>query len=217
VHLLYRGVKCRRELEPSSPASARQKLTDDAILDAACTVFAAEGFDRTTMTAIAVRAGTTKPTLYARVGSKEQIFEAAVKREYDLLVTQLFTAYDTRAEEPFRQSLHRWTAAYFDFVRDRPDGFRLQSEGERHAAAATIIRRADDRIIARIAELIAQVSGRATGAGERLVAAMIAGMLTWCAREAVGSGVELDAACALCESYLYTALRTLDLDLVEAA
>ena len=197
--------------------SARQRLSDDAILDSACAVFAADGFDGTTMAAVAARAGTTKPTLYSRFGSKESLFEAAVEREYELLIGRLFAAYAVRPDEPFRSSLHRWVAAYFDFVAERPDGFRLSSEGERHAAAAAIVQRADSRIIARIAALVEQVSGREVGAGGRLVAAMIAGMLTWCAREAVACGAELAAASALCESFLHAALRRLDVELVAGA
>ena len=55
------------------------------MLDAACAVFAAQGFANTTMEAIASRAGTTKPTLYARFGAKDQLFARAVRREHELL------------------------------------------------------------------------------------------------------------------------------------
>ena len=192
------------------------RFSDDAILDAACAAFAGEGFDRTTMAAIAERAGTTKPTLYARFGSKERLFEAAVQREYELLIDHLFAAYDSAPDAPIRDRLRLWTSAYFDVVRDRPDGFRLTAEGERHAAAAAVIRRANDRIIARIAQLVATMSGHVEpGPGARIVAAMIAGMLTWAAREAVDSShVALEDVEALSEAFLLPALRALDVELV---
>ena len=187
------------------------------MLDAACAVFADEGFDRAKMAAIAARAGTTKPTLYARFGSKEGLFAATVQREYELRKARLFAAYEDRDDEPFHRRLHRWTAAYFDFVRERPDGFRLISEGERYPAAAAIIERTNDEIVERIAELVIQVSGRRSRRGARVVASMISGMLTSCAREAAAKqDGDLDAAAALCEQFLYSALRGVDPALIDA-
>ena len=123
-------------------AGVRYKLGDDTILDGACAVFAAEGFDRASMTAIAARAATTKPTLYARFGSKDGLFEATVLREYELRKDRLFAAYAADGDEPFRSRLHSWVDAYFDFVRERPDGFRLITEGERNPGGAAKIGRA---------------------------------------------------------------------------
>jgi AcrR family transcriptional regulator len=206
-------------LEPSTRESTapRYRVAEDEMLDAACAVFAAEGFDRATMDEIAARAETTKPTLYARFGSKDDLFAATVRREYELRKDRLFAAYATGGDEPFRARLHRWTAAYFDLVRERPDGFRLISEGERYAVGAAIIDRANEEIVDRIAELVGRVSGhREARHGARLVASMISGMLTSCAREAVRSGLDLDDAAALCEQFLHSALRGLDPDLMDA-
>src|SRR5258708_7177164 len=82
------------------------------------------------------RGGTTKPTLYARSGSKEALYAAAVRGEYELLKERLFAAYAGDEPAPFRARLRVWTGAYFEFARDRPDGFQLISEGERYPAAA---------------------------------------------------------------------------------
>jgi AcrR family transcriptional regulator len=200
------------------PASAppRFRVAETAILDAASAVFAAEGFERAKMEILAARAGTTKPTLYARFGSKEGLYAAAVQREYELRKVRLFEAYGTGEEQPFRQRLSSWINAYFDLVRERPDGFALISEGERHPIAAAIIHRAASEIVDRIADLVARISGRAAPHGTRLVAAMITGMLTSCAREAAASGADLDDAAALCESFLHSALRGVDPDLIDA-
>lgn len=206
-------------MEPSQAVSIVARYTDDEekMLDAACAVFAAEGFDRANMETIAARAGTTKPTLYAHFGSKEELFTATVRREYELRKERLFAAYETGDDEPFHRRLSRWNAAFFDFVRERPDGFRLISEGERYPVAAAVIARTNDEIVERVADLVARVSGRDGRSGARLVATMIAGMLTACAREAVRSGrVDLGAAAALSEQVLYTALRGLDTDLMDA-
>src|SRR5882724_7129701 len=147
------------------------------------------------MTAIAARASTTKPTLYARFGSKDGLFAAAVEREYDLRKERLFAAYATGEDERFHRRLHLWTAAYFDFVRERPDGFALISEGERNPAGAAVIERANSEIVDRIADLVVRVSGHESRRGARLVGSMIAGMLRSCAREAVvHRRVDLDEA-----------------------
>jgi AcrR family transcriptional regulator len=186
------------------------------MLDAACAVFAADGFDAAKMDTIAAHAGTTKPTLYARFGAKDALFAAAVRREHQLLNERVIAAYQGPDDEPFRQRLHRWITAYFDFVRDRPDGFKLTFEGERHAAAAAAIAEATNERVDAIAALISRVSGRRAGAGPRLVAAMIVGMFRWCAQEALARpNTDLANAAALCESMLYPAITRLDADLMD--
>ena len=194
----------------------RYKVAEEEMLDAACAVFASEGFERAKMEAIAARAGTTKPTLYSRFGSKEELFAITVRREYDLRKERLFAAYESADEEPFHRRLSRWNAAFFDFVRERPDGFRLITEGERYPGAAAIIAETNDEIVERIGALVMRVSRRRGRASARLVAAMIAGMLTSCAREAVRTGIDLGAAAALSEQLLYSALRGLDVGLMDA-
>jgi AcrR family transcriptional regulator len=200
----------------SSPASEPvYRVGTDDILDAATALFAAEGFDRANMDAIAAQAGITKPTLYARFGSKEGLFRAAVEREYEVRKARLFDAYADREQAPFRERLHRWSSAYFDLVRERPAGFALISEGERHPGAAALVRRGNDEIVDRIATLVEEVSGRRARPGARLVAAMISGIFTSCARDAVRHGVDIEAAAALCESFLLGALRGVDPALID--
>src|SRR3954471_18842725 len=205
------------EASQSLSVAPRYRVAEEEMLDAACAVFASEGFERATMATIAARAGTTKPTLYSRFGSKEELFATTVRREYELRKERLFAAYGAGDDEPFHRRLSRWNSAFFDFVRERPDGFRLITEGERYPVAAAIIARTNDEIVERIAELVMRVSGREGRPSARLVAAMIAGMLTSCAREAVGRNrIDLTAAAALSGQLLYSALRALDPDLMDA-
>jgi AcrR family transcriptional regulator len=150
----------RPDVTGSTPAAARHRPTKDQILDAACSVFAAEGFAQANMETIASRAGTTKPTLYARFGAKEQLFVTVLRREHELLNSWVAAEYQAGTGEPFRKRLHHWVAAYFNFVRERPDGFRLTFEGERHAAAAAAVETAMDERIDAIARLVSELSGR---------------------------------------------------------
>jgi TetR/AcrR family transcriptional repressor of mexJK operon len=57
-----------------------------AILDAALTVFAAQGYSGTTMDAVAAEAGVTKPTLYSYFPSKESLFQAMMLGKRDLML-----------------------------------------------------------------------------------------------------------------------------------
>lgn len=57
-----------------------------AILDAALTVFAAQGYSGTTMDAVAAEAGVTKPTLYSYFPSKESLFQAMMLGERDVML-----------------------------------------------------------------------------------------------------------------------------------
>jgi len=54
--------------------------TRDAILDAAIDLFVKEGFEKTSMDAIALAAGVAKGTLYYHFASKEGIIDAVVER-----------------------------------------------------------------------------------------------------------------------------------------
>ncbi|MGH3273992.1 MAG: TetR/AcrR family transcriptional regulator [Streptosporangiaceae bacterium] len=197
-------------------AAPRHRIAADEVLDAACAVFAAEGFANANMDAIAARAGMTKPTLYARFGPKERLFAAVVRREHAMLSDWVVAEHESGEDEPFHQRLHRWVGVYFDFVRERPDGFKLTFEGERHAAAAQAIEEATDDRIDRITTLVASLSGRPEGLGPRVVAAAIVGLLRWCAREAIRHpDVCLDDVQALCESMVSVAMHGLSLDVMD--
>ena len=192
------------------------RVATDKILDAATSVFASDGYDRANMDTIAARAGITKPTLYSRFGSKEGLFRSAVEREYELRKARLFVAYGDGGDRPFRERLRSWSDAYFDLVRERPDAFVLISEGERHPGAAAVIRKANQEIVDRISELVVQVSGRRSAHGARLVASMISAIFVATAREVVLRGIDVEDAAALCESFLHSALRGLDPELIDA-
>jgi AcrR family transcriptional regulator len=200
------------------PATRSYRVASGRILDAATAVFGAQGFDRASMAAIAARAGVTKPTLYSRFGSKEELFQATVQREHEVRQARLFAADSSPNREAFRDRLHRLIGTYFQLVRDRPESVLLIAEGERHPRAAPLIRRANAEFVERTSELVAKISGRRPGPGTRLIAIMIRGIFTACAREAVLSqGMDVDHAARLCESFLDGALRGLEPSLIDAA
>jgi TetR/AcrR family transcriptional regulator, mexJK operon transcriptional repressor len=67
---------------PANEASGRM----EDILGIAAQAFLDEGFDRTSVGAIARLAGASKETLYARFATKEELFEAVITRKAEILL-----------------------------------------------------------------------------------------------------------------------------------
>ena len=59
----------------------RREATTAALVDAARELFAQDGFDATSVDAVAARANVTKGAVYHHVAGKGQLFEAVVARE----------------------------------------------------------------------------------------------------------------------------------------
>jgi AcrR family transcriptional regulator len=66
--------------------NGRREAKSQRILDAGLQVFAQEGYAGTSMDAIALAAGVSKPTLYMYFGSKEQLFEAIMVSRRDAML-----------------------------------------------------------------------------------------------------------------------------------
>ena len=95
------------------PAKRRQ------IIDGACRVFLAQGFDAASMGAIAREAGVSKGTLYVYFKSKEELFEAIVEEQCQQQAEQIFT-FDDRA--PIEAELRRMGEELARFLCRRPGG-----------------------------------------------------------------------------------------------
>jgi AcrR family transcriptional regulator len=70
-------------VQPASSLSGR-RFEEEHLLDAARAVFHADGFASAQVADIARGAGTTKPTLYARLGNKEQIYMQVLQRDAEV-------------------------------------------------------------------------------------------------------------------------------------
>ncbi len=73
-------MKAERKLSP------RQLAKQQRILAAALKVFAEAGYSAASMDAIALEAEVSKPTLYMYFGSKEQLFEAMMVAQRDVML-----------------------------------------------------------------------------------------------------------------------------------
>jgi AcrR family transcriptional regulator len=77
--------------DPEVGAKRRQ------IIDGACRIFLAQGFDAASMGAIAREAGVSKGTLYVYFKSKEELFEAIVEEQVKWQAEQILT-FDDQAD-----------------------------------------------------------------------------------------------------------------------
>jgi AcrR family transcriptional regulator len=102
------------------PRRQQNRLSRErAILDAALTVFAAQGYSGTTMDAVAAEAGVTKPTLYSYFPSKEALFQAMMLAKRDVMLD----GFDHPSGDMVLD-LHGFAWAYADTVM-RPDMLSL--------------------------------------------------------------------------------------------
>ena len=95
----------RRSAAPRPRSRRRGERTRALILDKAQEIFAAKGFEATTLGEIAGAAGIRAPSLYEYFGSKEQLYEAML----------------TRACEPLLDVLDRFVKAHEGTPNPRPN------------------------------------------------------------------------------------------------
>ncbi len=135
---------------PRLPAAQRKA----ALVDAAMAVFSAEGYQASTMDAVAAEAGVTKPVLYQHFPSKRELFLHLLSDVADRMRSVVVEALSDAASP--HQQVQFGFRAYFDFVSSYPDQFRLLfGEGVRSDEAfSREVQQLERQIAAVIAELI---------------------------------------------------------------
>lgn len=203
----------------SVTAPGRRRFSEDELLDAALAVFDARGYQAAQMSEIAKLAATTKPTLYARVGGKEQAYIRVLEREADLLTTALAGAYDRAASLPLHDLVKVAVRAFFDFARQRRAGFDLLFRSEPGGPGTGIGKLAGDKVIGHLSKLIAGVllrSGREPGASVVLLAAATAAVSANVCQFALDNDYDLAAAEILVTAFTEAAVRGIDVQALDA-
>jgi AcrR family transcriptional regulator len=113
----------------------------EQLLDVGRSLFAARGYDGTSVEEIALRAGVSKPVVYEHFGGKEGLHAVVVDREVQRLLSMFTGALS--ADSP-RALLEQATWALLSYVEDFSDGFRILVREspvglERSGGFATII------------------------------------------------------------------------------
>ena len=107
-------------LEAEERLSPRSKAKREQIIEAAQALFLRDGYSRTSMEAIRVEAGVSKPTLYNHFDSKENLFIGIVEHSAD----QIFKTWDLTEVEhlpvtnqrQLRQILLQFASAAVDHI-----------------------------------------------------------------------------------------------------
>ena len=104
------------------PASER-KLQ---IVAAARELFGRSGYEATGVDDIAAHAGITKPVLYRHFEGKRDLYLAVLEDHLADLIRRLWVGLSASAEP--RERLRVSIQAFFEFVEERPDGYRMLVE-----------------------------------------------------------------------------------------
>jgi TetR/AcrR family transcriptional repressor of mexJK operon len=92
--------------EQAYPRKPGPRGKRELVLDAAVELFLADGFDRTSMDAVAARAGVSKTTVYAHFGDKFELFRAVTERGGAALDLDLDQAALVSADDPEERLAH---------------------------------------------------------------------------------------------------------------
>lgn len=187
--------------------------TDDHLLDAARDVFSRRGFHAASMSEIAEQANSTKPTLYAHFGGKDQLYARLLKREAEQCRSHLFDAYESAAGLGLRDQTRADVEALFIYVDQRPQGFELLF-GSRNAGTAANVRAAllDDvssHLAQRLMDFRTESVGQVPTWSEQQLAAMLVGSSITAAQHGRAAGVSMPRARALASAFAIAALETM--------
>lgn len=183
-------------------------LDEDAVLDAAVAVVAANG-SMASMQEISARCGVAKTTLVDRFGGKDRLIAAAVDRERRRLADHLIAAYEPHRDVTAKVQVERGFEAFFSYARDHHDAFAVLF-GQATAPGSDSAR-AD--VTASIAEIIASrfaAAGTELETAARIIAAVITGAGEAVARIVVEDRLDGDVLARFVADLIVNGLDGLD-------
>jgi AcrR family transcriptional regulator len=136
-------VTDQRENEAIATVRARMtgKQRREQLIDVGRRLFAAKGFEGTTVEEIASKASVSKPVVYEHFGGKEGLYAVVVDREIAALLGGITGALT--ADEGSRRTLERAALALLDYIESSKDGFRIlvrdSPAGQSTGSFATLI------------------------------------------------------------------------------
>jgi AcrR family transcriptional regulator len=143
------------------PARRRMRAPERRaqLLEVAREVFGTSGFHSVSMDDVAERAGVTKPILYDHFSSKKDLYLALLDADLADLFERVKEALDSSPGN--RERIRASFQAYFDFVDEQADGFRLLMQETVGAERDFRERVAQvrDQILAEVQQLIVRESG----------------------------------------------------------
>jgi AcrR family transcriptional regulator len=161
------------------------------LLDVARRVFGNSGFHAVSMETVAKEAGVTKPILYDHFPSKKHLYLALIDADLAVLHEEVRGALDSPTGN--RERIRASFQAYFDFVDEHAEGFRLLMQ-ETVGAEDEFRNRVSevrDQILGEVADLIVRESkGLLDREHAEIVALALIGMVETVAQREPGGPPE---------------------------
>ena len=161
------------------------------LLDVARRVFGTSGFHAVSIETVAKEAGVTKPILYDHFPSKKELYLALLDADLAVLHDEVSKALSSSSGN--RERIRASFQAYFDFVDEHAEGFRLlmqetvgnEGDSRRHVAEVR------DQILKEVADLIVRESrGNLDRDHAEIVALALIGMVETVAQREPGGPPE---------------------------
>ena len=186
------------------PRSARRRQ----LLDAALTVFVAQGYHSAAMDDIADKAGVSKPVLYQHFPGKRDLYLALLDESAAALMASVRGAMLSTTDNKAR--VRATVSAYYQFVEDKTGAFRLVFESD--LIGEPEVRERLESVERQCADAVAAVIAEDTGLPEaeaRLLGAGLAGIAQVTARTWAANGESLprDQAIDLVASLAWRGIR----------
>lgn len=196
--------------------NTRNRPTDDELLDAACAVIAEVGAERTTMTAIAERGGTTRVTLYAHFGSRDELVNRVMTRELDTFTSFMFEVYDASEDMPYGARARYSVQALFDYARRHPAGLRVLIGHREGGSDRRLYAALEPRIAARLRQNYSERGARIAASADTLASLLLGMSLDVAHRALIVDGAGVDEACDLAITATLAVLRDVRADQLRA-
>ena len=128
------------------------------LLNVARRVFGKSGFHSVSMEEVANEAGVTKPILYDHFPSKKELYLALLEADLSVLHEKVRQALNSPIGN--RERIRASFQAYFDFVQEEADGFRLlmQETVGAEREFRDRVEQVRERILSEVADLIVRES-----------------------------------------------------------
>ena len=159
----HRGPPPRRPAASRSPGKRGGRLPRDErrqqLLAAASEVFVTRGYHAAGMDEISECAGVSKPVLYQHFPSKLELYLAVLQSYVDNLVTGVRQALRSTTDN--RQRVRAAVQAFYDFVDNEMQGFRLVFESDLmgEPQVQRRVEQATEACVDAVFDLVAQDSG----------------------------------------------------------
>ena len=105
----------------------------EQLIDVSRELFAARGYEGTSVEEIAARAQVSKPVVYEHFGGKEGLYAVVVDREVNRLLDGILSSMDAESlavanpDNRQRELIERAALALLDYIESNTDGFRILS------------------------------------------------------------------------------------------